>query len=646
MFSSAGRLSLLLLIVLVAVLLLAPQRLTSSAPAHFTTAELRVDNGNNFAPAPQWLEADQLRELQDNWVPVALPHVMQRPPLNPSRSATPEGAVSIVNWYRLRVPPLSRETEERYVYIPRVKAAGRVAIYADERLVYQSNSSLIWNGWNQPLRVLLTEGRDAPAPRMLYIRIERPAWAQGALSTVWMGTDQAIGWRYRMRSLLQAQLPYMASVAFLAVGLFSLAVRVRLGKGSLYMVFFLITVAAYVRSIHYYVGQEKLIISDGWFLWITVSSLFWLIGLSHFFSLRLHRQPQPLLSKVTVSVCLGLTVITLPNLLPTLGLPDMAGLTPIAYLLGIGLMPVICYSGYLSARKVKSLDALLVACWGAVAFVFGLFDLLLQNNFVGPEALYLGPYANNGLFLVFLYILFRRYVEAIDEVKRTNASLEVRLQAREAELTTIHTRLRDAERHQTLSHERQRLMQDMHDGLGSSLISAIRSVEQGGLSDAKVAQILKDCVDDLKLAIDSMEPVEADLLLLLATLRYRLEPRLDGTGIALRWAVTQIPELKWLEPSYSLHILRIFQEAFANILKHTSASEIHVSTDARDGWVSVTIADNGAGFDTARAMRDGGKGLSNQMRRAETLGGQVLLSSDVHGTRVTLRLPVERPLHG
>ena len=637
---------LLLLICVVALLSLAPQRLMSSAPAHFTAAELLVEDGANFAPAPDLLDAAHLQGLHDRWMPVALPHVMQRPALNETRSATRDGAVSIVNWYRLRVPPLSHEAHERYVYIPRVKADGRVAIYSDDRLVYQSNSSLIWNGWNQPLRVLVTEGRDAPAPRMLYIRIERPAWAQGALSTVWLGTDQAIGWRYRMRALLQAQLPYMASVAFLAVGLFSLAVRVRLGKGSLYLVFFLITVAAYLRSIHYYVGQEKLIISDSWFLWVTVSSLFWLIALSHFFGLRLHREPRPLLNKVTIGVCGVLTVVTLPDLLPTLGLPDMAGLTPIAYLIGIGLMPTIFYSGYLSARRVKSLDALLVACWGGVAFVVGLFDLLLQNNFIGPEALYLGPYANNGLFLVFMYILFRRYVEAIDEVKRTNASLEMRLQERESELTTIHTRLREAERHQTLSHERQRLMQDMHDGLGSSLISAIRSVEQGGLSDARVAQILKDCVDDLKLAIDSMEPVEADLLLLLATLRYRLEPRLDGTGIALRWAVTQIPELKWLEPSYSLHILRIFQEAFANILKHTRASEIHVSTDARDGWVSVTIADNGAGFDTARAMRDGGKGLTNQMRRAETLGGQVLIASDAHGTSVTLRLPVERPLHG
>lgn len=57
------------------------------------------------------------------------------------------------------------------------------------------------------------------------------------------------------------------------------------------------------------------------------------------------------------------------------------------------------------------------------------------------------------------------------------------------------------------------------------MISAIRSVEQGNADDTKVSQILKECLGDLKLTIDSMEPVETDLLLLLATLRFRLEPR-------------------------------------------------------------------------------------------------------------------------
>ena len=194
-----------------------------------------------------------------------------------------------------------------------------------------------------------------------------------------------------------------------------------------------------------------------------------------------------------------------------------------------------------------------------------------------------------------------------------------------------------------LSDERQRMMQDMHDGLGSTLISAIRSVENGGMSDAKVSQILKDCMDDLKLAIDSMEPVEADLLLLLATLRFRLEPRLEGTGVTLLWEVQELPALDWLDPSSALHILRIVQESVANILRHTRATEIRVGTAVAKGGLEVTIEDNGQGFNVDRELADArGKGLHNQLRRAQMLDGTVAWESGPSGTRFTLWLPLER----
>jgi len=186
-------------------------------------------------------------------------------------------------------------------------------------------------------------------------------------------------------------------------------------------------------------------------------------------------------------------------------------------------------------------------------------------------------------------------------------------------------------------------MQDMHDGLGSSLISAIRSVERGGVSELKVSQILKDCLDDLKLTIDSMEPLEDDLLLLLATLRFRLEPRLEGTGIALSWEVQELPALDWLDPSSALHILRIVQESIANILRHTRATEIRVGTTVDASGVQVTIEDNGQGFDVEKALDGaGGRGMQNQQRRAQSVDGKVAWKSGPAGTQFTLWLPLER----
>lgn len=246
--------------------------------------------------------------------------------------------------------------------------------------------------------------------------------------------------------------------------------------------------------------------------------------------------------------------------------------------------------------------------------------------------------------LAYRFNMIRR--KATDDVEQINASLEQRLQAREAELTASHQRLRAIEYRQTLSEERQRLMQDMHDGMGSTLTSALRVVERGHLDEAEVAQVLKGCIDDLKLAIDSMEPVDADLLLLLATLRFRLGPRLESTGISLRWEVRDIPALDWLDPKNSLHILRILQEAFTNIIKHANATEIWVATAADADKVMVTITDNGQGFAVAQALNSGGKGLSNQTRRAQAIGAEVKWASDDSGTRLTLLLPITRQAAG
>ena len=158
----------------------------------------------------------------------------------------------------------------------------------------------------------------------------------------------------------------------------------------------------------------------------------------------------------------------------------------------------------------------------------------------------------------------------------------------------------------------------------------------------ELAEVLKGCIDDLKLAIDSMEPVDDNLLLLLATLRFRLGPRLENTGIKLIWQVEKIPALLWLDPKNALHILRILQEAFANIIKHTSATEVRLATMSEGDAVVVTVSDNGPGFDIDHALKSGGMGLSGQKSRAVALGGEVSWHSSSNGTCLSLRLPISR----
>jgi len=606
---------------------------TGGTAAHVVRAQLLSVAGSGFTPPAS--NASDAALPASGWQDIALPYTAPRDILGPS------GAGRIVtDWYRLDLAGLQLSAEAVHLYIPRWKTIGQLAIYGDGKLLYQSEGSLVYNGYNHPLLLQLNGAAGVPAPASVLLRIDRLQASGSALSTVWVGTARQLAWRYQVRTFLQNQLPFVGVSAFLALGLFSLAIWCKRRHESLYLLFFSTSAAAFVRMQHYYIGGNYLPLADVWMQWITVASLMWLIVLVNSFMERLHKRPLRWLTPCLVGITLATNVLTLPGLLELL--PDLVLITPLLYLLMLPLAVLISVDALRNALRTRSREVWLMAGWFVATIALSAYDLALQNNWVSPEGVYTNPYGIIGLFVMFGYIIFRRYVGAIGEAEQVNANLAKSLRVREAELASSYERLREAEHRQTLSQERQRLTQDMHDGLGSSLVSALRVVEGGRVSEAEVAEVLKGCIDDLKLTIDSMEPVEADLLLLLATLRFRLGPRLAGAGITLRWEVVDVPALDWLDPRNALHILRILQEAFANILKHTRALEIRVSTGTGDSGVTVTIADNGQGFSLENALRNGGKGLQNQLRRAQSIGGEVRWDSDGTGTRMTLWLPENR----
>ena len=266
-----------------------------------------------------------------------------------------------------------------------------------------------------------------------------------------------------------------------------------------------------------------------------------------------------------------------------------------------------------------------------IAFAIPLLCLLAAKLWLLGYANYLILSAAMVLYVISLL------GQALNSARATRDAIEIRFK-----LLDSQKQLHEIEQREFLRQERQRLMQDLHDGLGSSLRTALWAVEKGSIGEHAVVNVLKSCIDDMKLAVDSMEPVQTDLLLLLATLRFRLDPRLENTGIDLHWDVIDVPALDWLDPKSALHILRILQEALTNVIKHAQATEIRVATGVDAPWVVVTISDNGAGFLIAQALQSGGKGLSNQKYRAQSIGADVGWNSSDAGTCFTLRLPIKK----
>ncbi|RFB69944.1 MULTISPECIES: sensor histidine kinase [unclassified Herbaspirillum] len=606
----------------------------ADATLHLTQVDWQDSDGRNFNPPPALVDSTT---LPPSWRQASLPSALPVAAL-----AAPDLTVR-TTWMRFALADLhlpDTPTGPLALYGSRIKTDGTVAVYLNGRLVHRvQQRGQLWNSLFTPLWVLPDQAADGAPLKEILIRVEHAPETPVGLSTLWLGPAETLQGRYYLRQWLQRELPATLSAAFMVVGIFALFVWFRRRHETSYLLFFNLAAVSFVGHLHYYVSLP--IVVD-WFAWLTANALFWLLTVIHLFLCQLHGRPLRRLTRVIVGTTLIISILSLPVLGVLPVFPSTSLLVPLAYAIAVAMGIAVSVAGGICSWN-RSREGSLLTLGVAVSTLLGMSDWLLHNNVVSPEGWFLGAYTNAVTFAMFGTLMYRRYVNAIAEVELVNAGLAQRLEARERELEQTHRRLREAAQRQTISDERQRLMQDMHDGLGSTLISAIRSVEHGGASDVNVSQILKDCLDDLKLTIDSMEPVEADLLLLLATLRFRLEPRLEGTDIALVWEVQELPTLDWLEPSSALHILRIVQESIANILRHTRADRIRVATARADGGVTVTIEDNGQGFDVDKALaKASGRGLQNQRRRAQALGGAVTWVPASGGTRFTLWLPLER----
>lgn len=236
---------------------------------------------------------------------------------------------------------------------------------------------------------------------------------------------------------------------------------------------------------------------------------------------------------------------------------------------------------------------------------------------------------------------------AMRQVRELNAELERRVEDKRRELAASYEHAAQLERERAIAGERERMMRDMHDGTGGQLVSALSLVEAGEYRPEELAETLRAALADLRLSIDSLESGPPDLLAVLALARTRLEARLEHHGVRFAWEVEDVPTPIGFGPEQSLHVLRIFQEAVTNVLKHARASTITVRTGVVEDAggrkaACVEIADDGVGLrDAGAAGPNSGRGLQNMQRRAQEIGAACRLTSGPSGTTVRLLLPLE-----
>ncbi len=188
--------------------------------------------------------------------------------------------------------------------------------------------------------------------------------------------------------------------------------------------------------------------------------------------------------------------------------------------------------------------------------------------------------------------------------------------------------------------ERQRIMTELHDSVGSHLVGLL-SLIKGGAAWKEIESLTTDALQELRIAVDALQPVNGNLAAVLATLRHRLQPRLDTANLKLIWQVEDIPKLKNLTPQGIQNIQRILLEAFTNVMRHAKATVINVRAVHLPllDLVEISICDDGVGFDWSN-LEYAGQGIKNMKTRAQAIGTKIEFYTNVPcGSCIRMQIP-------
>ena len=240
------------------------------------------------------------------------------------------------------------------------------------------------------------------------------------------------------------------------------------------------------------------------------------------------------------------------------------------------------------------------------------------------------------LFLAYRNIRHRRKIAIKERELHNNRIVELE---RKHQLDAMQSILRGQEQ------ERSRLAKDLHDGIGGLLsgvkfgLSAIKNNQgnNGKNPDEvdNVLHMLDNSVSELRRVSHNLMPA--------ALITYGLKEALENYAEninrsgALKIKLQIYGLEKRLNQEEEISIYRIIQELLNNIIKHADATNVLIQFAREGNTFSLTVEDDGKGFDTARIDPFNSAGFGNIKSRAGLLNATVDINTAIgEGTSVTL----------
>ncbi len=207
-----------------------------------------------------------------------------------------------------------------------------------------------------------------------------------------------------------------------------------------------------------------------------------------------------------------------------------------------------------------------------------------------------------------------------------------------------------------LESERRRIAANLHDGLGQILIAiknqAVvarqRAADESGVTQRldEISGATSQAIEEVRQITHGLRPYQLDRLGLTQAIRAIVDRTSGNEAILFACRVEDIDSL--FDEDSEIHVYRIVQEAVNNVVKHSAATEAAVVVKKRSSLISISIRDNGRGFDTgvlySSQPHDLGYGLSGIAERVRILDGSWTIDSHPgEGTSLTVEVPL--PVH-
>lgn len=563
----------------------APAPATALPDLHFDEAEFVVSDAGE--PPPDGWRA---QALPDEWK-------LDHPQL------------SGIAWYRMRFTLEAPPAQALALFVPRVAVTGEFRLNGsvlNPEVRFTPPGGLIGSQMtNQAQLLTLPTGLFRVGENVLHIRVQGNTVTGGTLSAVRIGPAASLRGPWLWHHIPQRVIPQALFVLMTATLVFGLVIWWR-ARRAIHR-HFALAMALWTTLLGCYLFPELPLTRNGLaitLILLAISSLWALLGLCWRFSRSTWRW-FPWVLNISSALTLAAAVV----MALTGQLLDLLG-----WLLLPSLLLRVLTTSMLAqwAWRERSLRAFALVGAELVWFAGTLQFLAIRLRWLPAEPFMLSPSDELPLYLVLLYFFVERFILDHGQAARDQQA--------------------------AIDAERSRILHDMHDGMGSQLVTALRLAQRKDADPGVVARSIDGALQDLRLIIDSLDLAEQDLLPLLGNLRYRLQPQLAALGIRLDWRVQAAPELVGLTPQSALGVLRIVQEALNNAVRHARPSVIAVTIAGRDSGAVIDVADDGIGFDVG-APRSGGRGLAGMRERAARLGAQMSVTArDGGGTVVSLRL--------